>query len=90
MKKVFFTAIAVIAFSNVSLANTIADENEVIKQNNIVKIEKQNVKIFKSDTICLLLKWKYYCQGIDAGLSPQQASSASYAVYFGCMGDLYP
>lgn len=45
MKKVIFTAIAMIAFSSASMANTIADE-EV----NVLKIE--SINIVKEDT-CL-------------------------------------
>jgi hypothetical protein len=45
MKKMFFTAIALVAFSGVSMANTIADE-QVVKENNL--IETRNEVLIKS------------------------------------------
>ncbi|WP_290831379.1 hypothetical protein [Flavobacterium sp.] len=55
MKKVFFTAIAMIAFSSASMANTIADEEVVV--NNIEKkeivVEKEVV--VKKDCVALAL-----------------------------------
>jgi len=40
MKKVFFTAIAMIAFSSASMANTIADEEVVIEEKKEVVVKK--------------------------------------------------
>lgn len=41
MKKVIFTALAFIAFSGVSMANTVADE-EIVKENKVQKNEQSN------------------------------------------------
>lgn len=43
MKKVFFTALALVAFSSASMANTIADE-EIVKEN-----KKEVKNVIKSD-----------------------------------------
>ena len=48
MKKVFFTAIAMIAFSSVSMANTIADEEVVTEEKKEVVFEKED-KLVKTD-----------------------------------------
>ena len=37
MKKLLFTAVAIVAFSGVSIANTIADE-DVVKENKEAKV----------------------------------------------------
>lgn len=55
MKKVFFTAIAMIAFSGASMANTIADEEVVV--NN-----KEKVIILKKDYPCT----EQWSQDVDA------------------------
>ncbi|MFY7740000.1 MAG: hypothetical protein ACOVQC_05740 [Flavobacterium sp.] len=46
MKKLMFTAIALVAFSGVSMANTIADDEVVSKKQN-------NEKILKTDSECM-------------------------------------
>lgn len=40
MKKVFFTALAIVAFSSASMANTIADEEVIVENKKEVKEEK--------------------------------------------------
>lgn len=48
MKKVIFTALAFIAFSGVSMANTVADE-EIVKENRFLKESKDSKKILATD-----------------------------------------
>lgn len=89
MKKLMFTAIAMVAFSSASIANTIADE-EIISKNNKIENEKQvDKKVLQvGPNDCLALKFYYYNRGISYGLSHEQASGAAYAVYFNCMGQI--
>ena len=82
MKKVFFTAIAMIAFSGVSMANTIADE-EVVTENSKIEVKKI---LLQEDTKCRAAKFKCYVDARAAGFSVQDATSMSYSIYFTCMG----
>ena len=74
MKKMIFTAMAVLAFSAVSMAKS----PKVVK-----KTKKVNVKVAAPD--CGLEKFKAYIFFREMGFSRDEASSASYSVYFDCM-----
>ena len=82
MKKLLFTAIAIVAFSGVSMANTIADE-DVVKENKEAKVIQ---KIMQTDTECLMAKFVAYNDSRRAGFSVEESTSNSYSVYFTCMG----
>ena len=71
MKKVFFTAIAIIAFSSLSLANTISDENEVVNNQIKVVLLKQNCKDVFASTLSSCAS-----SGIDADTAWSIADAA--------------
>ncbi|WP_395054371.1 hypothetical protein [Flavobacterium sp.] len=70
------------------MANTISDENEVVKANNIAEIE--NLKVFKTSPLeCLAGKLTVYNQAIGYGMSSDEASTYAYRYYFRCMGEVF-
>jgi hypothetical protein len=85
MKKFMFTAIALVAFSGVSIANTF----EIVP---LVKFQKFSVnsekKILPTDrqTQCEAVKFRAYVDARADGLSDTAARNLSYTMYFGCMG----
>nr|WP_315218298.1 hypothetical protein [uncultured Flavobacterium sp.] len=81
MKKLVFTAIAVIAFSGVSIASNIVKDN--LAKSNLEKVTKKKVKL---STDCTLAKFTAYNDAIAAGFSREDALDISYSVYFTCMG----
>jgi hypothetical protein len=82
MKKLLFTAVAIVAFSGVSIANTIADE-DVVKENKEAKVVQ---KIMQTDTECLMAKFVAYNDSRRAGFSEAVSIANSYSIYFTCMG----
>lgn len=76
MKKLLFTAIAVVAFSGVSIA-----ENRV--KESVEKVANKKV-LFSTD--CTLAKFVAYNDARAAGFSREVATQISYSVYFTCMG----
>jgi hypothetical protein len=80
MKKVIFTAIAMIAFSSASMANTIADE-EVVTENN-KKAEVENVAKLHP---CVFVGFAAADQAEADGLSPQQVLNAANTAYAVCL-----
>ena len=91
MKKLFFTAIALVAFSSVSMANTIADESVVVPltnsifQNNIEN--KSNKMVFKALTFCelvgLIVANDYFIETGDAAGATRAGRGAQYACMAG-------
>lgn len=75
MKKLVFTALAVVAFSAVSKAENLAKES----------VEKVANKKVLLSTDCLLAKFVAYNDARAAGLTRDEATAASYSVYFTCM-----
>ena len=70
MKKVFFTAIAMIAFSSASMANTIADEEVVAKELSS----------------CQLVSALAYNYGVNEEcMTHSEALAYSNTVYFNCV-----
>lgn len=88
MKKVFWSAIMMIAFSSASMANDIAEkEVEIIDSKEIVNDVKESKILEKpTPTDCLKYKFFYYNHLISQGATQQQASAGSYSIYFNCMG----
>jgi hypothetical protein len=81
MKKMIFTAMAVLAFSAVSVAkspNSIAKNPQVMKKEN-----KLSVKVAGPD--CASHRFHTYIYARQAGLSKDQSSSVAYEAYFSCM-----
>jgi hypothetical protein len=69
MKKVFFSVIALVAFSFAGMANEIEEK----------KVEVET----KQD--CRLAKFQAYVDARSEGFSHDDASGMSYSVYFLCM-----
>jgi hypothetical protein len=84
MKKFIFTAIAMEAFSGVSMAGI----NGIVP---IAKIQKFELNLTKKKLPtqrriqCESFKFNWYVNSISAGFSPEAASQISYPDYFKCM-----
>jgi hypothetical protein len=68
MKKVFFTAIAMIAFTSVSMANTIADEKVVTEEKKEAAVKK---------TLCQIIA-EFRAQDTYNQTGSQSAANTSY------------
>ena len=76
-----FTAMAVLAFSAVSVAkspNSIAKNPQVMKKEN-----KLSVKVAGPD--CVAHRFQTYNYARQQGLSKSDSSRAAYSAYFSCM-----
>jgi hypothetical protein len=84
MKKVMFTAIALIAFSSVSMGNTIAEEKVELDEN------KENVKMIRANIIqdsgCNGVWGSTRIYALNQGFTPDQASCIAMAALVACMG----
>ncbi|WP_298306626.1 hypothetical protein [Flavobacterium sp.] len=78
MKKIMFTAIALVAFSSVSMANTIADD-EVVKENEIKKVMLREIPCPTAWSIA-------YHYARQAGQTEQEAIAIAFAAYDRCLG----
>ncbi len=79
MKKLIFTAITLIAFSSVSMANTISDENEVV----IPIKENKKVIILKRIDCCIIYDLAYNL-AISEGAPVGTAEAAANLAYNNC------
>ncbi|WP_396185661.1 hypothetical protein [Flavobacterium sp.] len=80
MKKLVFTALAVVAFSAVSIAENLAKES-------VVKVANKKVLL---SVDCDYRKFVAYCDFIAGGHSVAYATSSSYSIYFQCMAEEAP
>lgn len=78
MKKLFFSAVALVAFSGVSLGNTVAVNGNIVE-----KSKKVDVKLVATD--CSLVRLQYYNYLVSQGVPANEASGRSYSIYFQCM-----
>ncbi|MFD2942811.1 hypothetical protein [Flavobacterium notoginsengisoli] len=79
MKKLIFTAFAVMVFSSISKANTVE-----IEKLELQPIENENKVVDGPD--CEGSRFIAYAAARSAGFGHNYASSSSYSVYFMCMG----
>ncbi len=77
-----FSAIAMIAFVGSSMANDIALRE--VETANLKEISNEKVEQVEAEINCNLARFGAYVDAISAGLSSQDASSASWAIYFEC------
>jgi hypothetical protein len=77
MKKLFFSAVALVAFSSVSMANNI--EIKEIKLKKVLIVENT------TPTECSAIKFYYYNHLTSQGVPHDEASARSYRIYFQCM-----
>jgi hypothetical protein len=78
MKKMIFSAIALVAFSFAGMANEIEDE----------RVETKKIENEPQD--CNSMRQIMYLAYIGAGYGHSAASAESYAYYFGCMANNPP
>jgi hypothetical protein len=79
MKKVFFSVIALVAFSFAGMANEIEEKKVEVETTKNQKVEVET----KQD--CRLAKFQAYVDSRSEGFSHDDASGLSYSVYFLCM-----
>jgi beta-galactosidase/beta-glucuronidase len=77
MKKLVFTALVVVAFSGTAMAKT-----GEVKQNSKSEIKKEVVV----EQDCSLARFVAYVDARNVGFTHEQATAASYSVYFMCLG----
>jgi hypothetical protein len=82
MKKLFFSAAALIAFSSVSMANTIDVEKKIQDESTKTKV------VLNSN--CNLLSFTVYIASRDSGLTVQQSTANANSAYFQCMSAAVP
>lgn len=80
MKKLVFTAIAMIAFSGAAMANTIADD-EVVKEKN----EKTTILLYDDYWDCANLANSVYTELIEV-FSEEEVMQKADAYFDDCMG----
>jgi hypothetical protein len=84
MKKVFFTAIAMIAFSSASMANTIADDEVVIIRKN----ENEKVLVVQQANPCKNNFAQALNQAYQMGYNDAQAWNYASVAYIFCTNGL--
>ena len=80
MKKVFFSAVALITFSISAIFNEIEEKKVDLKT---IETEKTEKKIVKDD--CRVMKFTAYSLARESGMSHEAASAYSYQIYFSCL-----
>jgi hypothetical protein len=83
MKKLVFTALAVVAFSGISMANTIADEE--VKEKN----EKTTIVLVADYWDCANLANNVYTE-LQEVISQEEAMQNADAYFDDCMGNSSP
>ena len=83
MKKLFFSAVALVAFSSVSMANTIDVEQEKTTDND-------NSKKEIVDPDCNWYSFQVYNTARENGYTVSDASILANRMYFQCMGNAVP
>lgn len=83
MKKIMFTAIALIAFSGVSMANTISDEEIIEKIHEKKEISKETSVIRLHP--CVFVGFAVSDAILENGGSGAQAVAGANAAYAACM-----
>lgn len=83
MKKLFFTAIALVAFSGISMAKTIYENS---RQNPITN-KMVNTSISKEEVLDCGGVWgSTRIYALNQGFTPDQASCIAMSAYIGCLG----
>lgn len=83
MKKLFFSAVALVAFSSVSMANTIAvDEVKLVEKEEKIQI--------KPNSACHSISFSVYIASRNSGWSVEQSTVIANTAYWQCMGAALP
>ena len=85
MKKVFFTAIAMIAFSSASMANTIADEEVVVNNKEKKEIVVEKEVVVKKDCFAVAIMCLDIVEVLCGPLSDEEATNLLNVAYNNCM-----
>ncbi|TDP61314.1 hypothetical protein [Flavobacterium dankookense] len=83
MKKLFFSAVALIAFSSVSMGNTIN-----LKEKKIVDVSSKTKIVVNS--ACHSLSFSVYIASRESGYSVSQSTANANSAYFQCMSAALP
>lgn len=85
MKKVFFTAIAMVAFSSASMANTIADEEVVVNNKEKKEIMVEKEVVVKKDCFAVALFTLDVVESFCGPISDEAATNLLNQAYHNCM-----
>lgn len=86
MKKFMFTAIAMVAFMGISMANTIdAPISKELKTEKKLEVKKKAKLFKKSQHECMMIGFAASDAVYAAGGSPEIATAAANAAYTQCM-----
>lgn len=80
MKKLFFSAVALVAFSSVSMANNVAIEES--------KLIEKELKLVENE--CHAVSFYIYNSSRESGLSISQSTANANTAYWQCMGSAIP
>lgn len=80
MKKVFFSVVALVAFSFAGMANEIEEKKVDVRT---IRTKKDEKKIVKDD--CRVMKFTAYSLARESGMSHEAATGYSYQIYFSCL-----
>lgn len=83
MKKLFFSALALVAFSSVSIGNTVADDNKMVEE------VKENIQI-KMNSDCHYLSFLTYNSARESGYSVAQSQAFANNIFYNCMAGKLP
>jgi hypothetical protein len=78
MKKMIFSAVALVAFSFAGMANEIEEKKVNEKKVGIYKVKEASQD-------CNLARFTAYVDARSAGFSDSEARSMSYSIYFLCL-----
>lgn len=85
MKKLFFSAIFLVAVSSVSMASTITEKQVVI--DNVLPVNTlEKMGVPKID-VCAVIAIAVYHETIMAGINTEEASQEALAVYNECIAN---
>jgi hypothetical protein len=86
MKKVIFSAIAMIAFVGSSMAINIAEREVLLTDSEVTQIAEMDVSVVVAKD-CGVAKFSAYNDAKSAGFTHEQATGMAWNVYFFCMSE---
>ena len=82
MKKMFFSAVALVAFSAVSMANTIEVKEVIIENETELNVSEQ--KVIPTIDVCALVAIATYLEMEEAGFPPSTCASEAQGANYAC------
>ena len=89
MKKVLFSAIALVAFTATSIAREIDETKNSKKAEKIENTSQKNEEITLKARDCEAERQIAYLAAMGDGFSSADASGMAYHIYFWCMGSKF-